>query len=165
MHLQEDRIVLRYPRRAPELDGIYYHISECDHGSKFEMHPRIPYSSFTGEPDIKRICVSPTVFQCICAVPNRFRENNKLYIYRTKAEAYFPFDVWDREITEEIWILNSTIFKKCFIIDKGKFDEENIKLINDYCLHMDQLYDYCSFKRVRIQLKNLIDQLGIPDRP
>jgi hypothetical protein len=78
------------------------------------------------EPEGERICVAPSIEQCITAIP--YTLTNKLTIYRTKSpvKANPPKDVFDSKITQEGWLLKPTMFVKI-----GKIDFNDILLEDD----------------------------------
>ena len=104
------------PRKSVYKNRRYwYHVSTT---LKHKHERLVPWDEDRGfnrggyEPDGKRICVSPTIEQCITAIP--YILNTKCFIYRTQfpAKASSPYDVFDAEVTHEGWIHNPTTFIK-----------------------------------------------------
>lgn len=71
------------------------------------IYPKVPLSSrVDGEPLMPRICVSPTISQCLLAV-NWYPDNNvNVYVYSTDAKTVQALGVRDVKWTGERWILN-----------------------------------------------------------
>lgn len=107
----------------------WYHLSSSL--NKEEEH-LVPWNNSKGlnrspfEPDGDRICVAPTIEQCIVALPYRF--GSEYTIYRTKdmVRAREAVDVFDSKVTHEGWIEIPTTFVKighisfCHIEQKRK---------------------------------------------
>jgi hypothetical protein len=89
---------------------FYYHLTTSRLGKKRLLIPR-DYGMHRGigQPNLARICVGPDVAHCFSAIP---LYNKKYYVYRTyrKVEAYYPYNVFDSNITKERWIINPTVF-------------------------------------------------------
>jgi len=93
----------------------WYHVSST---LKKELEMLIPWDNFTGfnrtidEPEGARICVAPTIEQCLTAIP--YPLNAKFTIYQTlnMVLARQPYDVFDASITQEGWIEVPTEFIK-----------------------------------------------------
>ena len=77
------------------------------------------------EPEGKRICVAPTVEQCITALPYSFDAHCTIYRTKRKVKAEKPVKVYDAPVTQEGWILVPTTFIK---IGKLKFEDIEKKL-------------------------------------
>lgn len=95
----------------------WYHVTDTKHwGESIILNPRIPVRLGEDEPQIERICVAPTVAQCISAVRP---EESFLCIYRTATpvSAYWPNGVSDYRITQEKWLLRPTRFVNVGYID------------------------------------------------
>lgn len=91
----------------------WYHASDTLDEPQIRLIPRNwGENRSDGEPDTTRICVAPTIEQCITALPYTFR--TKLTIYRTKSpvQASCPDGVFDSNITKEGWLLKKTSFIK-----------------------------------------------------
>ena len=101
----------------------WYHVSTT---LNRKLHKLIPWDSDEGfnrasdEPEGKRICVSPTIEQCIVAIPYSY--NSVLYVYRTlnKVRAIKSHGIFDGKVTDEAWIKSPTYFQK---IGKIRFDD------------------------------------------
>ena len=82
-----------------------------------------------GEPNTKRVCVSPSVEHCLTAVP--YCPGDKFTIYRTarKCVANKPEGVHDAHITNEGWIQAPTMFVRVGVLslpDLAKSEHVNI---------------------------------------
>lgn len=106
----------------------WYHVSTTL--TKKEEH-LIPWDEENGfnrggdEPLGKRICVAPSIEQCITAIP--YSLDTVCTIYRTakKVRATKPVNVYDVPVTQEGWLMKPTLFIK---IGKLKFEEVEKKL-------------------------------------
>ena len=92
----------------------WYHLSSrLDKRGKFVLKPwgdeRAVNRDFANEPDNKRICVAPTIPQCLTALP---QSSVDLNIYRTlrKVKAEKPVGVFDAKITQEGWLTKPIMF-------------------------------------------------------
>lgn len=95
----------------------YFHISKKDlhlRGTKerFTLHPKggVTELRLDTEPDVKRICVGPSIIHCLSAIP-AFCDGYNIYRTINKVKAHFPYDVTDAHITHERWLLEPTEFK------------------------------------------------------
>ena len=86
------------------LKSKYVHLIPWDDSKGFNRDPT--------EPEGKRICVSPTIEQCITAIP--YDLETKINIYRTRSPviADKPKKVFDVKVTNEGWLHNPTSFVK-----------------------------------------------------
>lgn len=88
-----------------------YHASKDPHIAETVIYPRLPkYRLKTEELKIPRICTSPSILGCLCALP-RLLEGEKIFIYSCEAKKYFqPTEeqVADVVYTGEIWLLEAT---------------------------------------------------------
>lgn len=118
--------IYKYPR-------YWYHISSTLKG---KVEHLIPWDEDKGfnrtdrEPKGKRICVAPTIEQCIVAVP--YLPSSKFAIYRTirKIKAEQAVDVFDVNITNEGWITFPMTFVKVGTINFSEIEDKlNIKSI------------------------------------
>jgi hypothetical protein len=122
MQLEEERIIFQYPRRAKKLDGTYYHVSTRDYQEEQSVwSPWVPLDSGINELEIPRICVSPTISQCLLAINYKAFYYDRLIIYKTNAKVYYPVGVNDQKITEEMWILSPIKFIYCGEISMKQF--------------------------------------------
>lgn len=113
-----------------EKKQFYYHCSACDlrkieKNGSITLNPRIPMTAPSHEPQIERICVSPLISGCICAILGDICE--KIFVYQTKEKtnAKYPYSVYDSEWTEERWILQPTNFKFVQILSKKEIFKNN----------------------------------------
>ena len=103
----------------------WYHISTT---LKKKVEHLIPWDEDTGfnrggdEPVGKRICVAPTIEQCITAIPYSLDTYCSIYRTKQKIKADKPSGVFDANITHEGWLLSPTTFVKI-----GKLDFANIE--------------------------------------
>ena len=97
-----------------------FHVSRQFIGQSVVMKPQIPRSAPQFEDrTIPRICVSPTIEQCMIGISGTIlKEALKLikhkdwYIYTTSSWDYMPAkDVFDHIDTEEHWFLEPTKFQ------------------------------------------------------
>lgn len=107
----------------------FYHVSPYDlfemldddvspDGEKVILYPIEPSSSECEIGHIRRICVAPSVEQCINAVAPE--AVNRLFIYRTVrpiSTTWFPYGVCDGSLTQERWLKRPTTFKEVGQID------------------------------------------------
>lgn len=122
------------PHNRCSLDSIYhyrrywYHISTT---IKDKHTTLIPWDEQTGfnrsadEPIGKRICVSPSVEQCLTAVPYYLGAIFSIYRTKSPVKASCPVGVWDVKITQEGWLTVPTVFVKLGIL---KFIDVELKL-------------------------------------
>lgn len=61
--------------------SFYYHVTRKNFGDSIVLYPKHITGADEREPDIKRICVAPTISGCFAAIHNDEAEYN---IYRTK---------------------------------------------------------------------------------
>lgn len=102
--------------KKSEHEGLYfYHISHAPLHDEGENGTILyPLEMPNGENrivDVKRICVAPTIEQCITAIA--WNVVDYIYVYRTKiksTKSYVPYDVVDAPITQERWIRNKRQF-------------------------------------------------------
>jgi hypothetical protein len=94
----------------------YYHIRQSGSwGEKVTLEPRADGPNRNDlEPDVPRICVAPTIAQCIVALGNIINAR-PIYVYRTAKklstkEVVEPWEVPDAMITDEAWIVEPCEF-------------------------------------------------------
>lgn len=95
-----------------------YHVSRVYLGLKPTFEPRIPtYMSDEECKKTPRICVSPSVTQCLLGIQGitqlrhlAMELNSGWYVYETKLKGRAAKKVSDFGITEEHWILEPTQF-------------------------------------------------------
>jgi len=97
--------------------SFYYHVTRENMGSKIVLSPRAIRCCDTREPDLDRICVSPTISGCFAAISIGSGEYN---VYRTKDRvlAHIPKRVADVSVTREKWLLEPTEFVRVCKIPK-----------------------------------------------
>ncbi|RDJ35032.1 MAG: hypothetical protein DWQ19_09360 [Crenarchaeota archaeon] len=89
---------------------MYFHISPTKLSGV--LSPSIPRSAKAdGEPLFPRICVSPTVSQCMLSKHWVDFINIGLYVYSTDCSAVDCWKVVDSKWTDEKWILGSAKFE------------------------------------------------------
>jgi len=107
---------------------MFYHISSepltpLDYDERsFVMHPRYIESGESDIEDVMRICVAPTVEQCILATVAK--ADPQFYIYRTtrrSTETYLPFGVLDSPLTQERWFRSKRTFKLVGIVPANQY--------------------------------------------
>lgn len=91
----------------------WYHVSTTIKENELTLFPREDGDNRSGyEPPGKRICVAPTVEQCITAIPYCLSEECNIYRTKNKVRASAPEDVFDMNITDEGWLEIPTRFVK-----------------------------------------------------
>lgn len=86
--------------------GKWFHLTPRNLGNEVFLLPR----GKSKEADLPgRICVCPSIGQCLLALPEQ-NYRNRLYIYSTLGSANFGSE-FDGEITQEHWILHRKKFK------------------------------------------------------
>jgi len=113
----------------------WYHISSTLTKRREYLTPWDNSKGFnrsSGEPDVKRTCVAPSVPHCFAAVP--YYPGDKFSIYRTarKVRATPADDVWDAHITLEGWIQTPMMFVRVGTISLPHLAKtENVNIINE----------------------------------
>lgn len=123
----------------------YFHVTEKDFGTSIVLKPRVPDTQDLSEGNIPRICVCPTVFDCVAAkvATRRLRVHHvlnlsncvfhafetipefvsrqaylpKLYVYETGSTPYLPPDSFDFRKHREHWFIKPTKFYRIGHID------------------------------------------------
>lgn len=97
------------PKTGKTAKRYWYHVSTNYLGSKAKLYPRNPRLST--EPSVDRICVAPSVAQCLAAIYVCNYES--IYIYRTAIPrvAFHAHNVCDAYFTKEKWLRTPTTFK------------------------------------------------------
>lgn len=91
----------------------WYHLSTTL--TKIEEY-LIPWNSETAynrcysEPEGCRICVAPTIEQCLTAIPYHLTAVCQIYKTKEKLKATCPINVFDSKVTQEGWLLHPTCF-------------------------------------------------------
>jgi hypothetical protein len=109
----------------------YYHISVENWRKEKRLTPRIfGINRSDNEPDIARICVSPTIEGCLVALGACLSYEPNIYVYRTKNKVLGKrsYQVVDSHITGERWITRPVKFIKYGKIDISKLPESLFKL-------------------------------------
>ena len=95
----------------------WYHVSTTLRGKKLKLVPwdsthDKAFNRSEDEPNGKRICVSPSIEQCITAIP--YDLYCRINIYRTKSpvRASKPRRIFDAKVTHEGWLHKPTTFIK-----------------------------------------------------
>lgn len=132
MTQQSKNAIKRLLQELYEKKRYWYHVSTTLKKPLEFLKPRSNDEGFNrseGEPDIKRICVSPTLSQCLIAIP--YRKQNILYIYRTEKQviAKKSSGVFDSPVTMEGWLTKPTWFVRMGTLDMEKITNSNGKLI------------------------------------
>lgn len=119
--------------RSPYKNKRYwYHVSTT---LKNKHERLIPWDQNKGfnrtesEPEGKRICVAPTIEQCLTAIPYCLNTICSIYRTKTPVKASKPKDVFDVKITNEGWIEIPTSFVK-FGILRFEEIEKNLNIDN-----------------------------------
>lgn len=126
-------VKLRLAKELYRVPRFWYHVSTTLKRKKELLTPRKNDEGFNRcdtEPDVKRICVAPTLEQCLTAVP--YGKYDIISIYRTqkKVVAKKSHGVFDSEITQEGWITSPTVFIKMGSISMLKVKNKT-KLITE----------------------------------
>lgn len=103
----------------------WYHVSTTLENDKMTLIPWDGPNAVNRdptEPPGKRICVAPTVEQCLVAIPYHFGATVSIYRTRNKVIAKKPKDVFDASITDEGWLTRPISFIKI-----GSLDFEHIE--------------------------------------
>jgi hypothetical protein len=88
------------------------------------------------EPEGKRIPVSPSIEQCLIAIPLYRGALVNIYKTKNKVDAQEPIDVYDSSITEEHWITEPTEFEYIGRLDTDDFIN-NDKIDYEVCCYDD----------------------------
>lgn len=75
------------------------------------------------EPAGKRICVAPTIEQCIVAIPYHLGATISIYRTKNRELATQPNDVFDAKVTDEGWFTVPTTFVKIGTLDFEDIEE------------------------------------------
>jgi len=111
----------------------WYHVSTTLTKKKEKL---IPWGTDKGfnrggdEPEGKRICVAPSIEQCITAVPYALSTEFTIYRTKDKVKAKQAENIFDIYVTNEGWIQVPTEFVKIGILDfetvEQKMNVENV---------------------------------------
>ena len=75
------------------------------------------------EPLGARICVAPTIEQCITAIPYHLGETIAIYRTQDKTKANEPNGIFDINITDEGWVEEPTPFVRVGYLDFQKVED------------------------------------------
>jgi hypothetical protein len=135
-HLSESRngmaIVCSFDKRASETDKYF--------------SPRTP-RSHAGEPKDMRICVAPTVRQCLCALPIRLNFEGALSIYKLQCFGAIEAEtgvVKDAKFSSEHWITDDVI-----AANRGEISLSLYGVIPEPKLMQLRLYPWTAGKVIR----------------
>lgn len=98
----------------------WYHVSSTLKRNEEYLSPwgnRKGFNRTYSEPEGNRICVSPSIEQCLTAVPYRLSSEFSIYRTKTKVKANKPFGVFDMNVTKEGWLQKPTRFIKVGVIN------------------------------------------------
>lgn len=90
---------------------FWYHVSCKYLGEDVIFTPRTPRSMGDNEPKTRRICVAPTIHQCLGAI-SLSKYDTYCHVYYTEGEPVRAKEVTDAGLTEEHWFLKKTKFKR-----------------------------------------------------
>lgn len=143
----------------------WYHLSTTLFEKLELLSPRDNKSGFNRsdyEPNISRICVSPTIEQCLVAIPYSKWEMFGIYKTISPTIAKESVNVFDSKITDEGWILIPTYFERigCLSLDfklsPEAASEGNVKL-------SQKLLQW--WKRANIHKRIVYDSQDLPRIP
>lgn len=100
----------------------WYHVSTTLIDRQIKLIPwdfseETAFNRSESEPLGKRICVAPSIEQCIVAIPYDLYSIISVYRTKNKVIAKSPNDIFDSHITQEGWITRPMTFIKLGIID------------------------------------------------
>lgn len=126
-------------KRLFKFPRYWYHLSRRHTDKEIHLIPKDDSTNRSfEEPPGARICVSPTIEQCIVAIP--YDWNLTYGIYRTKKKTLAKKPpkgaIFDFSITSEGWIENPTTFVKIGIINFDKItdffsEEDDVNIIEE----------------------------------
>lgn len=95
------------PKRKTKSE-YWYHVSGRNHGKKVTLIPKsVDYHTGNGEPNYPRVCVAPSVAECLAAIRHGINGCLSLHVYRTeiKVKAYYPKQqfISSRNADEKYW--------------------------------------------------------------
>ena len=120
-----------------------FHVSRKFHGFTWTPTPRVPHRTMTNEDQsTPRVCVSPTVSQCLLAIDGInslehsaiINQHSHWYIYQTDHPPVKvkPHQVPDVELTNEHWITETAQFKLIGEVGYSITQNEIYVLWSDY---------------------------------
>ena len=104
----------------------WYHVSTTLENEREYLIPRDFENGFNrtpAEPLGARICVAPTIEQCITAIPYHLGETLSIYRTQDKVRAKQPDGVFDINVTNEGWIEEPTSFVRIGYLDFQKVED------------------------------------------
>ncbi len=102
---------------------MLYHVSDTWFKPTVIASPRLVERG-EDEPPIKRVCVCPSVIQCLLAI-GAYYDYCKLVVYGTEETGSVMSEgVPDSIITEERWFLEPVKFKRLYKLPKYEFSSE-----------------------------------------
>ena len=168
---EAESLILLTPKRAKHLDGIYYHLTtERCLPDKIELYPKIPRSASIYESDIPRICVAPSISQCLISICHKHLYN-MFAVYKTNAEVYLPMGVPDAKVTGEVWCLNDQgiIFERCntiICINEESWKEFKKILKDTYVKSWTWMgVDLKKLERYHLLVKEQLKKMEIENKP
>ena len=109
-----------YPKKSVYERRLYwYHVSTTLKNKYVNLVPWGQINGINwggGEPNDKRICVAPSIEQCITAIPYILESTCNIYRTKSRLVATHPKGVFDSKITQEGWLHKPTSFVKIGII-------------------------------------------------
>lgn len=108
----------------------WYHVSTTLKNSVELLKPRDNDEGFNrsdSEPNVRRICVSPSLEQCLTAIPYFHRDTLSVYRTEKKVKAKSPVDVFDASVTMEGWIIVPTWFIRIGTLNLNSLDKKLTK--------------------------------------
>ena len=112
----------------------WYHVSttlenEMEHLTPRDFDDNNSHNRTPSEPLGARICVAPTIEQCITAIPYHLGETIAIYRTKDKVKANKPVEIFDVNITNEGWLEEPTSFIRIGYLDFQKV-EDSLKIKN-----------------------------------
>ena len=108
---------MRKPKR------YWYHVSQTLTGKEVKLVPRrFGDNRSTDEPPVARVCVAPTIEQCMAAVPYSSWCSFQVYRTKNKVVAEPATDaIPDAPITEEHWVRRKVKYVRVGYLDLKEF--------------------------------------------
>lgn len=81
-----------------------YHCTVDNHGIRLKVTRKVPRYASRNEPAVPRLCVCPTIPQCIAST---LLYGVPVHVYATDKplKGVTPYRVWDEVITDERWLI------------------------------------------------------------
>ena len=140
----------------------WYHLSTNHNRKSIRM---VPWDKDTNrcptEPPGKRICVAPSIEQCLTAVPYCDGSNFVIYRTLTRLKATKPRRIFDSSVTQEGWLQKPTVFirvGRLSVNDVNAKDEEMQFIIEEaatsnYVSRSRKVLKWWKQQRIRKYLK------------